>query len=64
MLLLKKMENYVFQPKTSFCALAAHLVATVEARGSGAIRTRRWGDLPQGVGQIAPPPSGSIFERR
>ena len=57
----KKTKNLVSRPETLFCVGATNFRTTLEARGGGAIRSRRWGDLPQGVGQIAPPPSRSIF---
>lgn len=60
-LLAKKTQNLVSRPETSFFVGATNFRTTLGARGGGAIRSRRWGDLPQGVGQIAPPPSGSIF---
>ncbi len=57
----KKNEKHVSRPETLFFVGATNFRTTLEARGGGAIRSRRWGDLPQGVGQIAPPPSGRIF---
>ena len=57
----KKMKNRFFRPRTSFSLVRPSSSRPLKRWGGGAIRSRRWGDLPQGVGQIAPPPSGSIF---
>jgi len=57
----KKTKNLVSRPETLFFIDATSFLSTLEPRGGGANRSRRWSDSPQGVGQIAPPPSGSIF---
>jgi hypothetical protein len=43
----RKTKNLVSRPETSFFIRAASFFATLEARGGGAIRSRRWSDLPQ-----------------
>ena len=54
----KKMKNRFFRPRTSFSLVRPSSSRPLKRWGGGAIRSRRWGDLPQGVGQITPPPAG------
>jgi len=60
-ILLKKTKKRFFGRETLFSLVRPPSSRPLRRWGGGAIRSRRWGDLPQGVGQIAPPPSGGSF---